>query len=57
MDLADLDGDDVRRRVAVVFQDFARYALSGHENVAFGAVERLDDSDGVRRADGGRPGG
>ena len=49
-DLAELDEADVRRRIAVVFQDFAQYELTAHENVAFGDVERLDDRDGVRAA-------
>jgi ATP-binding cassette subfamily B protein len=34
----------------VVFQDFAQYELTAHENVAFGDVGRLDDRDRVREA-------
>jgi ATP-binding cassette subfamily B protein len=39
-----------RKRVAVVFQDFLRYEVSVSDNIAFGAVDHLDDSDGVWEA-------
>ena len=50
VDVAGLDRDELRRRVAVVFQDFERYALTARENVAFGDVRRLDDDAAVREA-------
>ncbi|MCX0241731.1 ABC transporter ATP-binding protein [Streptomyces drozdowiczii] len=53
-----LDGVDIasypleawRAKTAVIFQDFARYEVSAADNVAFGAVHRADDTEGVRRA-------
>lgn len=41
---------ELRRHVTVIFQDFARYFLSAHENVAISRIENLADHDGVRRA-------
>jgi ATP-binding cassette subfamily B protein len=46
-DLAGLDVEDVRRRVAVIFQDFARYLLPARENVGLGRHERIDDFDAI----------
>ncbi|WP_331720326.1 ABC transporter ATP-binding protein [Streptomyces sp. NBC_00209] len=53
-----LDGVDIasypleawRAKTAVIFQDFARFEVSAADNVAFGAVHRADDTEGVRRA-------
>ena len=39
-----------RKRVAVVFQDFLRYQVPARDNIAFGAVDHLDDLEGVREA-------
>jgi ATP-binding cassette subfamily B protein len=50
IDLTDLDVRQWQRRVAAIFQDFARYELSAHDNVAFGGIERGDDRDAVIRA-------
>ena len=52
------DGDDVddvhlsrlREHVTVIFQDFAKYFLTAHENVAIGRVDRMNDRAGVERA-------
>jgi len=49
-DLAEFDADQVRRRIAVIFQDFARYDLTARENIGLGAVEHIDDPDAVRAA-------
>ena len=38
------DREAARRRIAVLFQDFGRYAFTAHENVAIGDVEALDDA-------------
>ena len=46
-DVGELDPEDVRRRVAVIFQDFARYLLPARENVGLGRHERVDDLDGI----------
>ena len=50
VNLADLDILEVRSRVAVVFQDFARYFLTAEENIAMGRWERAFDTEGIRRA-------
>jgi len=49
-DLAELDVRQWQRRVAAIFQDFTRYELSAHDNVAFGGIERADDRAAVMRA-------
>ena len=41
-DVGKLDAEDVRRRVAVIFQDFARYLLPARENVGLGRHERVE---------------
>jgi ATP-binding cassette subfamily B protein len=54
-DLAEVDADELRRSVAVIFQDFERYLLPARENVGLGRHERVDDFDDIveaaRRAD------
>jgi ATP-binding cassette subfamily B protein len=40
----------VRARVAVIFQDFVRYAFSAQDNIAVGDVQSPPDLDRVRRA-------
>ena len=42
--------DELRRSVAVIFQDFIRYALTARENIALGAHERLGDEEGIYEA-------
>jgi ATP-binding cassette subfamily B protein len=49
-DIASLQADAWQRRLAVVFQDFARYPLSAADNVGFGAVEHAHDSRGILAA-------
>jgi ATP-binding cassette subfamily B protein len=49
-DIADLDILEVRSRVAVLFQDFARYFLSAEENIAMGRWERAFDKEAIRMA-------
>ena len=46
-DLRELDPAAWQRRVAAVFQDHVSFKVSAHDNVAFGAVEALDDRAGV----------
>ncbi len=43
VDLRELDLEDLRRRLAVIFQDFVRYELPVRDNIGFGAVDRLED--------------
>jgi ATP-binding cassette subfamily B protein len=47
---ADLDADQLRRRIAVIFQDFARYDLTARENIGLGAVDHIEDLDAVAAA-------
>jgi ATP-binding cassette, subfamily B, bacterial len=53
-DAADVDLTEIRRNVAVIFQDYARYFLTAHENVAISRLDLLDDhervTDAARRA-------
>ena len=42
-DLDDWDEDALRRRIGVIFQDFARYQLLVGENVGAGDVREFDD--------------
>ena len=50
VDTADCDPRSLRESIAVVFQDFGRYWLSAHDNVALGAIGRSDDREAVVRA-------
>src|SRR5579884_830010 len=50
IDIAELDPTEVRRRVGVIFQDFTRYLLPAHDNIALGDHVRFDDRAQVERA-------
>ena len=47
VDVATMDPDDLHRRVAVLFQDFARFMLTAKENIGLGRVERIDDIEAI----------
>jgi ATP-binding cassette subfamily B protein len=49
-DTADLDAGQLRRRIAVIFQDFARYDLTARENIGLGAVEHIDNPPAIQAA-------
>ena len=49
-DIDDVHLSRLREHVTVIFQDFARYFLTAHENIAIGRTERIDDRGGVERA-------
>ncbi len=49
-DLAELDLTDWRDRVAVLFQDFVRYALTATDNIRLGSTGRDPDPADVRAA-------
>jgi ABC-type multidrug transport system fused ATPase/permease subunit len=49
-DICDLDAGQLHRRIAVIFQDFARYDLTARENIGLGAVEHIDDHDAIETA-------
>ena len=50
IDLRELDRGALQQRLAVVFQDCVRYALTARENVGFGDVRYVDDLRRVRVA-------
>ena len=50
VDISTVDSDDVRRHVAVIFQDFLRYHLPARENIGLGRWELIDDPSAVERA-------
>ena len=50
VDVSGFDPATVRERIAVIFQDFVRYELSAHENIAAGDHPRFDDRAAVERA-------
>jgi ATP-binding cassette subfamily B protein len=50
LDLREWDGELLRRRIGVIFQDFGRYQLIVGENIGAGDVERFEDEDRWREA-------
>jgi ATP-binding cassette, subfamily B, bacterial len=55
IDVTTVDRDELRRSIAVIFQDFERYLLPARENVGLGRHERVEELEAViaaaRRAD------
>ena len=49
-DTATVDPDELRRSVAVIFQDFLHYSLPAAENIGMGRHQRIDDTEAIRRA-------
>jgi ATP-binding cassette subfamily B protein len=47
IDIAHVDPADLRRSIAVLFQDFSSYRLPGADNIAVGRCERADDRAGI----------
>ena len=50
IDVSTVDADQLRDKVAVIFQDFVRYWLSIRENIGIGRVARMDDLDAIQTA-------
>jgi ATP-binding cassette subfamily B protein len=48
--LTDLDLEDLRSHISVVFQDFARYQLSARENISLGEIGSAGDLPRIRQA-------
>ena len=48
VDVAKVDRPAWRSKIAVIFQDFVRYQLTGSDNVGLGDAGRLDDADSIR---------
>lgn len=49
-DVRGYEHQDWRSRLAVIFQDFARYEVSAADNIGYGAIEQLEDRAGQRAA-------
>ena len=52
VDLREWDAAALRRRITVMFQDYARYQLTARENIGFGDLEALSDEARIRDAAG-----
>ena len=50
VDVAGMEPEAFRRRVAVIFQDFVRYHLPVRDNIGLGRAEALDDLPAIRAA-------
>ena len=50
LDLNDWDINTLRRKIGVIFQDFARYQLLVGENIGIGDVEELEEADRIEEA-------
>jgi ATP-binding cassette subfamily B protein len=50
LDLSAIDPDELRRSIAVIFQDFIRYHLPARENIGLGRVDAIDDLGAIRDA-------
>lgn len=50
LDTRELEPADVRRSVAVIFQDFVRYQLSALENIGLGEPDEVEDEAAARSA-------
>ena len=50
VDTATIDPDELRRQVAVIFQDFGRFHLTARENVGLGRPDAVHDLVAIREA-------
>jgi ATP-binding cassette, subfamily B, bacterial len=50
VDLTDVDADQLRDSIAVIFQDFERYLLPARENIGLGRSDLIEDLEGIRAA-------
>ncbi len=50
VDVREMDLEDYRSRLAVIFQDFVHYQLSARDNVGFGALASAGDESVLRQA-------
>jgi ATP-binding cassette subfamily B protein len=50
VDVSTMDVDQVRSRIAVLFQDFVHYFLSASENISLGRVDAIGDEEAIRLA-------
>jgi ATP-binding cassette subfamily B protein len=49
-DIANVDPDDLRRSIAVIFQDFLHYHLPARDNIGLGRTDAIEDLESIRRA-------
>ena len=47
MNLREVNPQDVRNKIGLLFQDFVKYELTARENIAFGQLEKIDDNRAV----------
>ncbi|TAM83941.1 MAG: ABC transporter ATP-binding protein [Acidobacteria bacterium] len=47
VDLREYNLEDLHREIAVIFQDFMRYEMTGRENIAMGKIQDLDNFSGI----------
>jgi ATP-binding cassette subfamily B protein len=50
LDLSTIDPDELRRSIAVIFQDFIRYHLPARDNIGLGRVDAIDDLGAIKDA-------
>lgn len=50
VDIADIGPAEYRRSLAVVFQDYVRYAMTGRENITMSDVDRREDAGAAEEA-------
>lgn len=50
VDVSQSEPDELRRSVAVIFQDFQHYHLSAADNIGLGKVEEIENLDQIRKA-------
>jgi ATP-binding cassette subfamily B protein len=50
IDIRNFDPKELRRRLAVIFQDFVRYELTAYENISLGDLQKESDSAAVEAA-------
>jgi ATP-binding cassette subfamily B protein len=49
-DIAGSDPDQLRRSVALIFQEFGQYYMTAGENIGLGDSSRIDDVEGIKEA-------
>jgi ATP-binding cassette, subfamily B, bacterial len=50
VDLREYDLEDLWKEIGVIFQDFTRYEMSAHENIAVGRIEQARNPEMIRAA-------
>jgi len=50
VDLRDYSVEDLRREIGVIFQDYMRYDMLASENIGFGKIDSLQETDRIQTA-------